>query len=224
MHAVPVLRTVCAVGSPRSACVVNGLVHLAAFGLSGGVLAPGTTAGGELTQRMAFVAADPRRWGSGWVPWMLGGLTMVWLVIAVRDWLGEHGEPRRMRFASHLIVLGAGIGTCGHLLAAGMLPALAAAQEGAMFMAVERTMQIAAAAGAFCFAPAVGIIVASLVRHPAVGRFTLGAGVLNVASAFGMALVNAAGAPQLIPLATASVVMTLAAFSLSLARDVGPNS
>ncbi|MEM6994951.1 MAG: hypothetical protein AAF721_30845 [Myxococcota bacterium] len=208
--------------SPRSACVVTGVVHLAALGLAGGVLAPGTTSAGDLASRMAYVAADPRRWGSGWVAWMLAGLTMVWMVVAIRDWLGEHAEPRRLRLASHLIVLGAAIETVGHLLSAGALPSLAAAQQGAAFAAVERTSELAAAAAAFCFAPGMGIVVASLVHHPKAERFTLGAGVLNVLSGYGMAFVHAAGAAQLLPVATGAVVLTLAAFCLSLARDAGP--
>ncbi len=198
-------------------------MHLAALGLAGGVLAPGTSAGGDLATRMAYVAADPRRWGSGWVAWVLAGLTVVWLVVAIRDWLGDHAEPRRLRLASHLIVLGAAIETVGHLLSAGALPSLAAAQMGPSFAAVERTAELATAASSFCFAPGMAIVVASLVRHPNVERFTLGAGVLHVLCGYGMAFVNAAGAARVLPVATGAVVLTLAAFCLSLARDAGPS-
>lgn len=224
MHGASGLRTVIPnVDTPRSACAITGIVHLAALGMSAGVLAPGTPSGADLPARMIYVAADPRRWGMGWVAWMLAALTMVWFVVAIRDWLGDRGEPRRLRLASHLIVFGAAVETMGHVLAAGMLPSLAAAQQGPTFVAVERAIELSGAASAFCFAPGIGIVVASLARHPAIGRFTLGAGVLNVAGGFGMAFVQFAGETKMMPVATGAVVLTMAAFALSLARDVGPS-
>lgn len=160
-------------------------------------------------ERMAFIAAHPRAWSLGWVPWMASALGLLLFC----TWLADYAPSSGARSVGiTLVAIGVAPDIAAELIYAVVLPAVVAQGNVAIFHTFEllaTALTGVLANGAYCLG---GLVLnTALLRNPQLPRPLVIAGLPAWVVGLGLSVAVYNGAMQ------AAAVLTGVSMALSLA-------